>query len=54
MKNILNKSNIHFEIFNLELKKFSNKIKNINEENKEVTDKSKIKYVKYSSVSIAF
>ncbi len=37
MKNILKKSSINFEILNLELDKFSNQIKKINEENKEVT-----------------
>tara|TARA_Y100001970_G_scaffold212941_1_gene260128 strand:- start:450 stop:1478 length:1029 start_codon:yes stop_codon:yes gene_type:complete len=34
---MLKKSNIHFEILNLELNKFVNQIKNINQENKEVT-----------------
>ena len=37
MQEILKKSNIEFEIINLELNKFSSYIKKINEENKEVT-----------------
>jgi len=37
MRNILKKSNISFEILNLKLDQFSGQIKNINEENKEVT-----------------
>tara|TARA_B100000029_G_scaffold412851_1_gene415643 strand:- start:304 stop:1341 length:1038 start_codon:yes stop_codon:yes gene_type:complete len=37
INNILKKSNISFEILNLELDKFSSQIKKINEENKEVT-----------------
>ena len=37
MINILKKSNISFEILNLKLDQFSGQIKNINEENKEVT-----------------
>ena len=41
MRDILKKSNITFEILNLELDKFSNQIKKINEENKEVTSNQK-------------
>ena len=41
MKDILKKSNITFEIINLELDKFSDQIKKINEENKEVTANQK-------------
>tara|TARA_A100000164_G_scaffold288155_1_gene261239 strand:- start:448 stop:1476 length:1029 start_codon:yes stop_codon:yes gene_type:complete len=37
LEEMLKKSNIHFEILNLELNKFVNQIKNINQENKEVT-----------------
>ncbi len=37
MRNILNKSDINFEIQNLEFEKFSNYIRSTNEENKEVT-----------------
>ena len=37
MRDVLKKSNISFEILNLELDKFSSQIKKINEENKEVT-----------------
>jgi len=37
MRNILKKSDISFEIQNLEFKKFSSQIHSINEENKEVT-----------------
>ena len=37
LESILNKSNIDFEIFNLNFDKFSKQIKKINEENKEVT-----------------
>jgi len=37
MRNILKKSDINFEIQNLEFKKFSSQIHSINEENKEVT-----------------
>ena len=41
MRDILKKSNISFEILKLELDKFSNQIKKINEENKEVTSNQK-------------
>jgi len=41
MRNILKKSNISFEILNLKLDQFSGQIKNINEENKEVTPNQK-------------
>ena len=41
LENILNTSKIHFEILNLKLSEFSEKIKNINEENKKVTDNQK-------------
>ena len=41
MKNILDGSDINFEIFNLKLEEFSNQIKKINEENKEVTSNQK-------------
>ena len=41
MRNILEKSNINFEILNLRLDKFSSQIKKINEENKEVTANQK-------------
>ena len=41
IKIILNKSNINFEILNLELAKFSNQIEKMNEENKEVTTNQK-------------
>ena len=41
MRNILEKSNINFEILNLRLDKFSSQIKKINEENKEVTTNQK-------------
>ena len=41
MRDILKKSNINFEIMNLDLKKFSNQIKEINEENKKVTENQK-------------
>ena len=37
LKNMLHNSKINFEILNLEVEKFSNQIKKINEENKEVT-----------------
>tara|TARA_Y100000591_G_C21794565_1_gene678559 strand:+ start:439 stop:1467 length:1029 start_codon:yes stop_codon:yes gene_type:complete len=37
LKNMLQNSKINFEILNLEVEKFSNQIKKINEENKEVT-----------------
>ena len=37
LKNILKNSNINFEINNLDFKKFSSQIKNVNEEHKEVT-----------------
>ena len=41
MRDILKKSNINFEILNLELDKFSSQIKKINEENKEVSTNQK-------------
>jgi len=41
MKNILDSSGIDFEILNLKLEEFSNQIKKINEENKEVTSNQK-------------
>tara|TARA_B100001996_G_scaffold148045_1_gene112760 strand:- start:460 stop:1113 length:654 start_codon:yes stop_codon:yes gene_type:complete len=41
MRNILEKSNINFEILNLKLEKFSSQIKKNNEENKEVTANQK-------------
>ena len=41
MRDILKKTNIDFEILNLELDKFSTQIKKINEENKEVTSNQK-------------
>ncbi len=41
MRNILKKSNIDFKIMSLELNKYSNQIKKINEENKEVTENQK-------------
>ena len=41
IKNILDNSNINFEILNLKLEEFSNQIKKINEENKEVTSNQK-------------
>jgi len=41
MRDILQKSNINFEILNLKLDKFSSQIKKINEENKEVTPNQK-------------
>lgn len=41
IKIILEESNINFEILNLDLNKFSNQIKKINEENKEVTTNQK-------------
>ena len=41
LRNMLEKSNIDFEILNLQLKKFSGHIKKINAENKEVTPNQK-------------
>ena len=41
LRNMLGKSNIDFEIINLQLKKFSGHIKKINAENKEVTPNQK-------------
>ena len=41
IRNILKKSNINFEILNLELDKFSSQIEKMNEENKEVTSNQK-------------
>ena len=41
MRNILDGSDINFEILNLKLEEFSNQIKKINEENKEVTSNQK-------------
>ena len=41
MKNILENSNIAFKILNLKFEEFSNQIKKINEENKEVTSNQK-------------
>ena len=41
LRNMLEKSNINFEILNLQLKKFSGHIKKINAENKEVTPNQK-------------
>ena len=41
MRNTLDGSDINFEILNLKLEEFSNQIKKINEENKEVTSNQK-------------
>ena len=41
LRNMLGKSNIDFEIINLQLKKFSGQIKKVNAENKEVTPNQK-------------
>ena len=41
IKNMLEKSSIDFEIINLQIEKFSNEIKKMNEENKEVTANQK-------------
>ena len=48
MKKQLNKSHFKNSIISLDLNEFKDKIKKINAKNENVTEKSNVKYVKYS------